>query len=440
MYRRHFLSLTGLAVVSATGCTSGLRSPVDAPTPEGHPTAFADSPAWPEGRATVEITAVRDRYLTAMAPVPDADGTFTEGWTAVVVNVTGPTTWALLLEDDGTWTTKQVALRGQGPQVNHEDKALTSIVRGPAVLDDTHAYLVVGLFPLEPGQFTGRPESVYGHKYCPAMLFKIRLSDGSLVASTTVSDALKVERLRHATMSLSTDGGSLLLAAAPGRDDDPAAGGWVGLRLSTADLSVEFDARALYVRTQLTSVSAVGEGLAVTSASHLGKELVLLADGRRFQVAQREPTVLGGWVHLTMPEHLWGAAHVAFHVDSGKRVTMQDPTVQLPELPTISSPYPAIVHLSSGTPFRVWVPGAPEPLHDANRSPGKPSPEGAAVCEDILYTWAESTLTLWRLGSHDPLSTQRITPGRLSPGVGVVTPWGLATPTQFFRATEWSRG
>lgn len=462
MRRRDLLTLTtamaGAAIVGTTGCTPESPAPVDDPPPEGFPINFADSPAWSGSNAPAwslvlsetEFTAVKDRHLVAMTVVPEAERAFAYGLLPVVVDVTGPTTRALLLDDDGTWITKPVKPKESGPRSTElSQTALTAMHQGPAVIDDTHAYVVAGVLSLEtPGQFENTSSS---EAHCPVMLFKIRLDDGAVVASTTVSDDISFGDLPSAALSFSEDGTALLLVGGtpPANDDaDSNAGfGWMGLRLSTADLSVEFDARALYVGQEVTSVSPAGQAVLVSlpTAFSTQNELVRLTDGVRMRTASRQALAIGDWVHWSEQKDSSSEELVAVNTRTGQRVTVApevgDPKDLLDAFtswPRIFCGTPVATHWSEKD-LTVWRPGAPEPsVHLTEKEAVR---AGVAVLKDVIYTWhgddTATTLTLRRLDSGEVLAEHSVPPRVLGSGTGAVTPWGCISGSKFFRATKW---
>lgn len=60
------------------------------------------------------------------------------------MNVTGITTRALIIDDDGTWTTRTVTMKDDRTPPRNS-RALTKMFHGPDVINDTHACLAVGV-------------------------------------------------------------------------------------------------------------------------------------------------------------------------------------------------------------------------------------------------------------------------------------------------------
>lgn len=439
MRRRDLFTLTtAIAGCAISGCTPDSPQAVEDPLGE-FPIGFADSPIWEGTESWTKFTAVRDRHLVAMTVVPDAERVFAHGWVPVVVDVVGPTTWALLLDDDGTWITKPVTPK-KGPSGTEMSRtALTAMFQGPAVIDDTHAYIVAGVLPLEaPGQFGGTPTHTPRELRCPVMLFKIRLDDGA-VAFTTVSDNFAAHAVKEAALSFTEDGTALLLA---GGDTSNPDAGWMGLRLSTADLGVEFDARALYVDQKVSSISPAGQAVLV----NFGKELVRLADGRRMTTRARKALVIGDWVHLAEQDDTGSVELVAVNTGTGQRIAVtpgsRNPEDLLDAFTTWSRSIPetrVIITSSHLGGLTVWRPGASEPSFELPE--GEAVHAGVAVLGDVLYTWHDddrtATLTLRRLDTGEFLAEHSVPTRVLGSDTGTVTRWGCISWNQFFRATKW---
>ena len=128
MRRRTFLLTTataGAAVIALPGLVFLSHSrpkqptPTPPPSPDAVPSGFNAIPVWPDLhlRTDTVITAARNRYLCGAATVKETRNTFTAGWCPVVVDVSGPTTRAVLMnpdDPDSTWTTQTVELDDPG--------------------------------------------------------------------------------------------------------------------------------------------------------------------------------------------------------------------------------------------------------------------------------------------------------------------------------------
>ena len=142
-------ALPGLAACWPGRSTRSRRpAPTPPPTPDAAPSAFAERPTWPDVAANMTLTAARDHYLCAGTTASEASKTFTGGWCPVIVDVSTLTTRAVLLDKNGTWTTAEAELVSRYAIGKDPKSALTTIVIGPALLDEEHAYLVVGTIAL----------------------------------------------------------------------------------------------------------------------------------------------------------------------------------------------------------------------------------------------------------------------------------------------------
>ena len=83
-------------------------APTPPPDVDALPSAFDDKAVWPGVWTRKTLIAARDRYLCGATVAHEAEKAFTRGWCPVVVDVSGPTTRAVLLGEDGAWTTQEV--------------------------------------------------------------------------------------------------------------------------------------------------------------------------------------------------------------------------------------------------------------------------------------------------------------------------------------------
>ena len=117
---------------------------------------------------------------------------------------------------------------------------------------------------------------------CPVVMLKIRLSDGSVVASTTVSDRFLAKGVSDMNLSFSTDRAALLLA---GGNGDPQLSAtqkgrsdYVALRLSAEDLSIQFDAHSILNSKRATVVTSYGQAVGSKYATSPSEMIIFLAD------------------------------------------------------------------------------------------------------------------------------------------------------------------
>ena len=326
MRRRTFLTATAAAgTLSALAACSGSNSPVStpspsfgvtpssrpSPTPSGAykhsppnaaavPSSFASQPRWPNFGTAGSITALRENYLCGSAG-PEAEDevrrTFL-GHCPVVAELENLTTWAVLPDDDGTWSTSTVRSADSftAPETAGSLSTLPSsrymLLTGPALLDETYAYLTIGI--LDDTQISAD----YGlaHTLCRVDLVKVALSDGAVAASTTLSNnfiADSIEKTRTFALSFSEDRSALLIAG--DNEDQELDPNGIGLRLSATDLSVQFDAT-----TVLTEPSSYrrqcGEALAAGRGNN--NVIVYLADGTIEPLADTtDMLVRDGWIY-----------------------------------------------------------------------------------------------------------------------------------------------
>ena len=273
-------------------------------------------------------------------------------------------------------------------------------------------------------------------------MFKIRLSDGAIAASTTVSDQLPAESIEDMHLSFSTDAASLLLAASTG--DASAGTDHVGLRLSAEDLSIQLDVRSVLEGKRADSTSC-GQAVGVTYANTPGHLIVFLADGSQ-EPADDTDTIMvrDGWYYYKEQDETSSRGY-ARDLSSGQTVELSpgwEKDITLGSWPSIASDQQEIIALDrtgshTGT-LTVRNPGAPSIALGQNRV------EGAGILGDVLYTsydpdGSDSTstdhLVLTSVSTGETI-TERDEKTGLS-GRAVVTPWGLADYDSFYAATEW---
>lgn len=223
MRRRTFLATaaatTALPVLAA--CTHQTRqpnrpAPTPPPGPDSVPTSFADRPTWPTAGTTdtdTVITAAHDRYLCGGARIKEALDVITGGWCPVVVDVGTLTTHAVLLDENGSWTTKEAETAGLHSMGKDPRTALTTIMMGPALLDDEYAYLTMGALILsspsteDPSSYDHPPEGTT----CPVVVAKVRLSDASIMNVATVAEKYSTKNVESINLSFSADQSSLIM-------------------------------------------------------------------------------------------------------------------------------------------------------------------------------------------------------------------------------------
>ena len=445
MRRRTLLITAGTVSVSPVleACTSPSRkdpAPTPPPGPDAIPYKFTERPSWPGTNISVSIKAARDRYLCSDVAVDELRDVFASGHCPVIVDVAGPTTRAVTLDETGAWTTKEVALTGRYDKGKDNIKAPTKLWVGPALLDETHAYLVLGVLA-QQGDDTSTT-SADDTTTCPVIMLKIRLSDGSVAASATVSDRFFAKEVSGMHLSFSTDAASLLLAAGTG--DASAETDHVGLRLSAEDLSIQLDVRSVLEGKRAHSTSC-GQAVGVTYTNTPGRLIVFLADGSQEPAVANTPIMVrDGWYYYEEQNETSSRGY-ARDLGSGQTVELSpgwEKDITLGSWPSIASDQQEIIALDrngshTGT-LTVRNPGAPSIALSQNRA------EGAGILGDVLYTSydpddSDSTstdhLVLTSVSTGETI-TERDEEMGLS-GRAVVTPWGMAYYDSFYAATEW---
>ncbi|RRD03362.1 hypothetical protein EII34_14305 [Arachnia propionica] len=448
----------GCSALGLTGCSATppppTPSPSPAPAPGQIPVDFADRPAWPEVRTMAVITAVKDQYLTGMTLVWEGQGVFSGGWVPVLVDVTGPTTWALLIDETGAWTTWQVELKGYDDKKPEDPgTALTGLVEGPVVFDDDHVYLCVGVVAWESPETMVRNANSYSpSELCHVVVVKIRLSDKVVVASQTVSERYSVPAMAdQLRLSFSRDRSSLLISGGHGINLPSSDADWIGMRLSTSDLGVEFDAHTHYGTRTFDDVDAVGQGVVVASPLTPQREVISLETGKRYPHDGRttplpdDPAgalVVGDWVYLEQTHRERTATTTRKYVvnmTSGEESDLPDPELDLPQWATVFSDQPLLLDFSMRTHLAVWAPGDTEPRFTWQSSQGQP-PWAAATFGDFLYALVENdgsvVLQVMPIGQTQPIA-EIAGPPYARHDVEAVSTWGLVTKEEFFPATRW---
>lgn len=432
MRRRHFLLAGAALMLPACGplpepaprpsIPPGPALPSDAPPltitppgPDAVPKSFLPIPQWPDAAVQARIIGIHRHHLCA-AVLRDETHAY-----PVVVDVTGPTTHVILSDQNGTFTTRDVGLdllaahldpTVEQPELGHP------LCSGAAILDDEHAYLVVG-----------RPVSI-NDPLLTLHLLRIDLSDGTVTASALLSERFTVAGLEKISLAFSSDHTSLLVAG----NDLLTPPNVFGLRLGTTDLAVQFDVDGLIPEGARVSVA----GEALTTVTEHDQNLVLLADGR----------------NLTVPStgHLFVLGQWCYHETSGHQVMLRDLTTgvetPLPDLSDVgildlkplpwsiwsASAHLMFMHRHKGTEkFSVWLPGATSPLLQWEDNE-HPAPDKCSVHGNTLYSGLDDSLEIRSLDSGEILASSPW--GIVTSGIAVST-WGVATNEHFFPANEW---
>lgn len=470
MRRRTFFATISTGALAALGACSNdpggvptpsiapLQSPTSTPLPSppndtATPTSFADQPLWPNANIAGSITAVRNHYLCGSVHVKELKDIIRGGHCPVVVDLRGPTTWAVLPDGQGSWTTRVVTLEDTSRTT--PDEPGTAVIKGPALIDDTHAYLVVSV----PSPSGDRDKKSFT---CPVDLVKIALADGTITASTRVSDSYVVDMptesdlSRLVSLSFTADRSALLLAA-DGTSLDPGTGG-LGLRLNAADLSVQFDANTLLAETHhhVRRGEALTVMKQVPDADEDEDVIIYLGTGTTETMTNWSAALVrGDWLyyndiirrrprkrvvfieeHAARARNLSTGETVTFHEDSHD---FFDDGIDAP----INTDQRELILLNSRShpTFSVHQPGSATPMLSWESSE-QAIPGAACVFGEVVYTAPERSkeqdengkLRIISLTTKQDIGeVQNVAWG----GSVAVTAWGLAATGIFYPAIEW---
>ena len=460
MRRRTFLAVTGAtallpAVVSCRQSRSGSSAtPVPTPPPKSDavPTAFADASIWPAADTYTTITAVSDRYLCGGARIKDALNVFTKGWCPVVVDISTLTTYAVLLDQKGAWVTRKVGLVDDDDMDQDSKGALTTIFMGSTLLDSEHAYLVFGALTLSS---PSTQDSMRGSDFpkgtaCPVILVKIRLSDGSIQAATTVADSYLVEGIERLYLSFANGRSSLVLMGYDVNVESSQDSGndYIALRLSVTDLSVQFDAHSILDNHDINDVRLCGQAIAyyVKGGDYA---IMFLSDNKRERTGERYPIeVKDDWYYYKDNQDRESSSGSVRNVVSGETIALKgDWKNELQSWSIISSDQQAYISWNgqgSSRSMSIRMPGAAAAALTWDGGNHK-VPDGACVVGDVLYSFYEVKTS--SSTSSNEFDITSISSGKMIADVqktaithgtkNAVTPWGLVADGRFYAATSW---
>ena len=468
MRRRTFLA-TAAATTAVTAalpvlaaCTHQTRrpnrsAPAPPPGPDSAPTSFADRPTWPTAQTTdtdAVITAARDRYLCGGARIKEALDVITGGWCPVVVDVGGLTTHAVLLDENGSWTTKEAETVSRYSMGKDPRTALTTIMMGPALLDDEYAYLTIGALILsspsteDPSSYDHSPEGAT----CPVVVAKVRLSDASITNVATVAENYSAENVESIRLSFSADRSSLIMTGEGEGDESSATQppeNYIALRLSAADLSVELDARSILEDQYITHISFYGQAIGYKPATASTSIIMFLGNGEHESTGGALPIIVrDDWYYYR--DDTTDEQGLARNVSSGQTVVLKDDWEnEVRWWPSISSDQQASLafnHQRGSAPYlSVRLPGASAPALKWTENERR-VPDGACVVGDILYSSYDlddsgSTTTdhldLTSISTGEEITQTEGETGLAGDYSNVITPWGLAAYGAFYSATAW---
>ena len=465
MRRRTFLAVTGAtallpAVVACRQSRSGSSAtpvPTMPPKSDAVPTAFADASTWPAADTYTTITAVRDHYLCGGARIKDALNVFTEGWCPVVVDISTLTTYAVLLDQKGAWVTRKVDLVDDDDLDQDPKGALTTIFMGSTLLDGEHAYLAFGALALSS---PSTQDSIRGSDFpkgtaCPVILVKIRLSDGSIQAATTVADSYLVEGIEELHLSFANDRSSLVIMGDDISMDNSqeSENDYIALRLSVTDLSVQLDAHSILDGHDINNIRLCGQAIAYyvkRAADGVGDYAIMfLSDNKRERTGEQYPIVVrDDWYYYKDNQDRESSSGSARNIVSGETIALngnwKDEVQVWPSISSDQQVYISWNDQNSSRSMSIRAPGAAAGALTWDGENHK-VPDGACVVGDVLYSFyrvktsssaSSSEFDITSISSGETIADVQKT--AITYGTNnAVTPWGLVADGRFYAATKW---
>ena len=429
------------------------------PTDTAVPSYFSDQAMWPDTRAQTNatITALHGHHLCGMIAIPELQETVSEGQCPVVVDLKGPTTWALTPDSKGSWNARLVDLAASStPEAEATAGPTTtatpalpeiSVATGPAIVDDTHAYLVAGVYyegDSQPGGSYGEPVT------CAIDVVKVSTSDYAIAASARLVEEYKFSGylLDRVSLNFNADRSALLVAGS--KDPDTASARGFGFRLSTADLSTQFDASTILTGSY-QEMDAKGEAL--TAMDEKSKSIfVYLANGttETTEGEWRIERVQDDWIYycdvtrITPGAYDTGDLHMR-NLTTGESIALSHQREHFRNMYTFdiyTGQHEVIFYGTYTKPaFSVRQPGATTPMLSW-ASDERAVPRAACVFGDIAYTTTpdrpeykgNATLQLTSLSSGQDIGQVPIDTDN---GPIAVSAWGLALQGAFYPANGW---
>ena len=403
------------------------------PHPSATPTAFGEEAVWP-----LRIKEPHHRPLPDNAAIETVHGTLLlgkvhndssdplTGDSPIIVDLTGPTTYAVVPDssEHGYRIEEMTPPYRENRLPPSPGTPITDQLAGASASDDEFAYVITGSEDMRAGQ---SPEG-RGR----LSLLKIRLSDRTIVASTILGENLdlSLEMAHHFSIVLTPDGGSLLVTSSfPKR----------ALRLSTADLSVQFDLAS--ITSQRFSAVAGGEAVALNSDDGWTQTAVVtLADGLTHPL---EETLVARFVHqgyLYATRRAEGDqpfSELIIDLATGEHVELQDLPSSDDERKTTtltasngfiirSADSVQVRRNGSATALLTWKPN------------GQEAPKAVAICGSVLYVALDGgRMHLVNLDTGEVIQESK-TGNQYDYGELVaVTPYGACYKNNFYPATAW---
>lgn len=452
--RRHtFLTVTGACLTTTLlpalgACSESWRSVKRPPSDDALPSAFSERPVWPDlDAARTELKATRGRYLCGGATADKAQKIFTDGWCPVIVDVSTLTTRAVLQDDNGDWRTEETELIRDTRK--ERNTALTTSVLGPALLDENHAYLVVGTInlssPAQPGS-SSSSEMERSTQIDSVVMLKVGLGDGAVPASAVVCRNVPLEDTWPMNLSFSSDRSALLLAGQKTGDQ----GDYIGLRLSADDLSTQFDAHSILDGKEITKVFPGGQAVVTRhDPAPSREEIVFLADGAHEPLDENYPyLVRDGWYYYKYGEGGDSEAlSRARNLSTGDVIELEDGwdlADSKHTWPDVTAGQQTILTVGwDSTALSVRQPGAPAPALRWTEFE-RPAPKSASSLDDVIYTIndtndpkAKFTYRLDIISATTGENLVQESQSTKMSSIDAVTPWGAVTYGRFHSATAW---
>ena len=412
MHRRTFLIST--AIIGVAGClgacsrnlktgptpsiapapTLGPESRVLPPADGAVPSSFSEFPLWPEVDIQTTVTALHKQHLCGTAEIPELDGRVSNGLCPVVVDLSGPSTWAIIPDGKENWSIMPVRM-SPSPSPSSSSSPATAagpydpgptIAIGPAVLDDSYAYITAGIHSTK--NLTSEPPKG------PASIhvIKVSLSDHTIVASICVAKNYVVNDkfLYRVTLTLDVEHGTLLIVGDTRGVSQKADS--FGFRISAADLSIQFDASTV-LADGFQVEESLGEALLVKDKAVIVYLVTGVLEDRGSKVIK---SVKDGWVYYKESDNssreLEAYKRDAFraqNIATGENILLADHPQQFhglaTQIPIYTNQHEVILYGEyEDSIFSVRQPGSATPILSWN-SGERAIPSTACVFGDIAY-------------------------------------------------------
>lgn len=439
-------TLTACTMSSATSTTGHLQTPTSRPepprpsSPDAAPSGFSAAPLW-QGAS---ILAVHAQFLVGTAWSAKAVGLTAHGLCPAVTNLSTGATTVVLPDGAGGLRTVSATLDPDEytrttAAYQPSSEAVARLHLRAALLDSTHAYLVVGAetIPSQRGPGGKEPQQ---EAVCPVHLLRVRLADGHLEAVRQLSAAFSVQVLARR----GTWGADLALSFSPDRRKVLVAGSshgstdFIGLQLRAHSLAVELDVHDLLPDPSSYEMQSFGQAVVARSLKSDHALSVMLPTGS----VQEQVTGLAlaheGWCYYDD-----GTQMLARSLETDQTLSLRTDPRQAHLLaeawPRVSSDSRDLV-LHTPELLEVLRPGQTAPVLRRSRESG-PVPRSTVLFGDVAYNLpaadsGSGPLDLLSLTSGQRLQQLDSAAGWMS--AVAVSSWGLACENgTFYPATSW---